>query len=130
MLHMLQKVENLKGLGQVSIDKIKVASGMIDIHIPIEVMSKDLDEYVDKIVDNFKKYHPQSKLISVDTRLTLSFGTLNPDFEMSIVIFDEENEENVEFYDCCAFGIELKDEQKRQIKQMILDQLSESMFNI
>lgn len=130
MLHMLKKVENLKGLGQVSIDKIEVASGMIDIHIPIEVMSKELDKYIDEIVDNFKQYHPQSKLISVDTRLTMSFGSLNPDFEMSIVVFDEENETNIEFYDCCAFGIELSDEQKRQIKQMILDQLSESMFNI
>lgn len=125
------KRNTIKNLGTISIDKLEIVGGTIEVFIPIEASSKELDAVLDKCKARYKEEHPGIKNTSFNVNLVFSMGYANSEFELQILIFDDDNGETVEEYDSyCVGDIELSEDQKKQIKKVMWDKLGETLFNL
>lgn len=49
------KKETIKEIGVINIDAIEVAEGCIEMRIPVEIVSQQLDNKLDKLIADFEK---------------------------------------------------------------------------
>lgn len=125
------KRNTIKNLGTISIDKLEIVGGTIEVFIPIEASSNELDVVLEKCKASYKKDHPDIENVSFNVNLVFSMGYANPEFELQILIFDDTTGETFEEYDSYYVGdIELSEDQKKQIKKVIWNKLGETLFNL
>ena len=125
------KRNTIKDLGTINIDKLEVISGAIEIFIPVEAVSSELDEAIERCEANFKGSHPEIKNVSTTMSLVFSMGYANPEFAIELMVMDADNEQTFEEYDQFFIGnVELSDEQTKQIKKVMWDKLGETLFNL
>lgn len=125
------KRNTIKNLGTISIDKLEIVGGIIEVFIPIEASSNELDAVLEKCKASYKKDHPEIENVSFNVNLVFSMGYANPEFELQILVFDDTTGETFEEYDSYCIGdIELSEDQKKQIKKVMWDKLGETLFNL
>ena len=125
------KRNTIKNLGTISIDKLEIIGGTIEVFIPIEASSNELDAVLEKCKASYKKDHPEIENVSFNVNLVFSMGYANPEFELQILVFDDTTGETFEEYDSyCVGDIELSEDQKKQIKKVMWDKLGETLFNL
>lgn len=101
----------IKNLGTISIDKLEIIGGTIEVFIPIEASSNELDAVLEKCKASYKKDHPEIENVSFNVNLVFSMGYANPEFELQILVFNDDNGETVEEYDSyCVGDIELSED--------------------
>lgn len=125
------KRNTIKNLGIISIDKLEVIGGTIEVFIPVEASSDELDAVLERCKARYKEDHPEIENVSFNVNLVFSMGYANPEFELQILVFDDDNGETIEEYDSyCVGNIELSEDQKKQIKKVMWDKLGETLFNL
>lgn len=125
------KRNKISNLGTINIKSLEVSNGQMEIFIPVEVISDELDAVLEKCAENFRVHHPEVENPSFNLRLVFSFGYANPEFELLVVMFDETSADKFEEYDSSFVGdIELSEEQRKQIKKVMWDKLGETLFNL
>ena len=124
------KRNKINNLGTINIESLEVSNGQMEVFIPVELISDELDVVLEKCAKDFKEHHPEVETPCFNLRLVFSFGYANPEFELLVVMFDEASE-GYEEYDSCFVGdIELTQEQTKQIKKVMWDKLGESLLNL
>lgn len=124
------KRNKINNLGTINIESLEVSNGQMEVFIPVEVISDELDAVLEKCVKDFKERHPEVETPCFNLRLVFSFGYANPEFELLVVMFDEASEEYEEYDSCFVGDIELSEEQTKQIKKVMWDKLGESLLNL
>lgn len=121
----------LRNLGTINIDKLEILGGQIEVFIPVEAVSDELDAVMTKCENSYRKDHPEVTNVAFNVNLVFTMVYADPEFALQIVLFDEDNEDNFEEYDDCIVGdIELPEEQKKQIKKAMWDKMGEYMLNL
>lgn len=121
----------ISNLGSISIENLEVNNGQIEVFIPVEAVSDELDVVLEKCADNFREHHPEVETPCFNLRLVFSFGYANPEFELLILMYDDASEGKYEEYDHIFTGdLELSEEQKKQIKKVMWDKLGTTLLNL
>lgn len=125
------KTNILRNLGTFNIEQLEVIGGQLEIFIPVEVTSKELDAVLEKCENRYREQHPEVKEITFNINLVFSMGYANPEFELQILVYDDVSENIIEEYDSFIVGnIELSADQKKQIKKVMWDKMGEMLFDL
>lgn len=117
-------------VGTVNVEKLEVAEGQLEMRIPVEVISQQLDKKLDKHFEDYKKNHPETPAENIfyETRLVFSLNRYNPEFSLMLIVFDGENQGEAEIWD--ELQVTLSEEQKKQFRKLAWEKLGETLFNI
>lgn len=124
------KRNKINNIGTINIESLEVSNGQMELFIPVEVISDELNAVLEKCAKDFKEHHPEVETPCFNLHLVFSFGYANPEFELLVVMFDEESEEYEEYDSCFIGDIELSEEQTKQIKKVMWDKLGKSLLNL
>ena len=124
------KRNKINNLGIINVENLEVSNGQMEVFIPVEVISDELDVVLEKCAKDFKEHHPKVATPCFNLRLVFSFGYANPEFELLVVMFDEALGEYEEYDSCFIGDIELSEEQRKQIKKVMWDKLGETLLNL
>jgi len=125
------KKNKINNLGTINIESLEVSNGQMEVFIPVEVISGELDAVLEKCAESFRTHHPEVEMPCFNLHLVFSFGYANPEFELLVLMYDETSEDKFEEYDSSFVGdIELTEEQTKQIKKVMWDKLGESLLNL
>lgn len=122
------KKETIKEIGTINIERLEVIEGSLEMRIPVEVISEQMNSTLDLLFEDFKKNHPSVETICYETRLVFCFGQFNPEFSLTVIIFDGNDQDNVEIWD--ELEIALPEEPKKQIRKIAWDKLGETFLNM
>ena len=107
----------LRNLGTINVEEIAIMGGQIEVFVPVDVISNELDAVIVKCENKYREEHPEVVNVAVNVNLVFPMVYANPEFALQIVLFDEDNQNNFEEYDDCIVGdIELPEEQKSRLK--------------
>lgn len=122
--------QTIKEIGTINIDSINVAEGAIEMRIPVEVISEQLDSKLDEIYECFYKSNPQvnPKDVYYEARLVFQFGRANNDFSLMLIVFDSNNMDNAEIWD--ELEVTLLEDVKKQLKKIAWDKLGEAILDL
>ncbi len=117
-------------IGTINIDKVEVAEGIIEMRIPVEVISEQMDATLDKMTAYYKENNPQINQgnIFYEARLVFHFGCANPEFSLMLIVFDGDFKGNDEIWD--ELEVTLSEEARKQFRKIAWDKLGEALFNI
>lgn len=120
----------IKEVGTINVDDLKVAEGSIEMRMPVEVISEQLDMKLDDIYESYKKSNPQieQENIFYEARLIFQFGRENPEFSLMLIVFDKDYKGSDEIWD--ELEVTLSDEAKKQFRKIAWDKLGEALFNL
>ena len=122
----------IKNLGTVVLDSVSVDNGQIEVHVPIDDISEQLDGVIDKCIADFMGKHENVKSsdeLVFDVRVVFSFGNFkdNTEFSLFIIVWNESDDE-AEFYE--EIPVSFDEEDSKKIKKIIWDGLGESLFGL
>ena len=120
----------IKEVGTINVDDLKVAEGTIEMRMPVEVISEQLDMKLDDIYESYKKSNPEIKQedIFYEARLVFQFGRENPEFSLMLIVFDKDYKGSDEIWD--ELKVTLSEEAKKQFRKIAWDKLGEALFNL
>lgn len=124
------KKETIKEIGVINIEAVEVAEGCIEMRIPVEVVSQQLDNKLYKLIADFEKNHPDvaKKNIAYEARMVFSLNRYNPEFTLMLIIFDAENQDTAEIWD--ELEVTLSEDAKKQFRKIAWEKLGEALFNL
>lgn len=124
------KKATIKEIGTINIEAVEVAEGAIEMRLPVEVISEQMDATLDRLFDDYCKNNPQVELKDVcyEARLVFQFKRANPEFSLMLIIFDKDEKGVDEFWD--ELEVTLSDEAKKQFRKIAWDKLGEALFNL
>ncbi len=122
----------IKNLGTVVLDSVSVDNGQIEVHVPIDDITEQLDGVIDKCIADFMGKHENVKSsdeLVFDVRVVFSFGNFkdNTEFSLFIIVWNESDDE-AEFYE--EIPVSFDEEDSKKIKKIIWDGLGESLFGL
>lgn len=122
--------KTIKEIGTINIDAMEVAEGAIEMRVPVEAISKEMDATLDKLFKDFEKSYPEVKKnnITYEARMVFSFNRYNPEFSLMLIIFDAENQETAEIWD--ELEVTLSEDAKKQFRKIAWNKLGEALFNL
>ena len=122
--------KTIKEIGTINIDAVEVAEGAIEMRVPVEAISKEMDATLDKLFMDFEKSYPEVKKdnITYEARMVFSFNRYNPEFSLMLIIFDAENQETAEIWD--ELVVTLSEDAKKQFRKIAWNKLGEALFNL
>ena len=122
--------KTIKEIGTINIDAVEVAEGAIEMRVPVEAISKEMNATFDKLFKDFEKSYPEVKKdnITYEARMVFSFNRYNPEFSLMLIIFDAENQETAEIWD--ELEVTLSEDAKKQFRQIAWNKLGEAFFNL
>lgn len=122
--------QNIKEIGVVNIEQLEVAEGQIEMRIPVEVISQQLDKKLDELFADFKESHSEvaDENICYEARIVFSLENYNPEFSLMLIIFDKSNQDTVEIWD--SLEVTLSEEARRKFKKIAWEKLGEIMFSL
>lgn len=119
----------IKEIGTINIEEVEVCDGQLEIHVPVNVISSQMEKILDFCMNHFKQKYPDVENPNFDVRLMFSFGYDNPEFELMIYIFeDADSGNNVEFFD--GFKVEISEDTARQIKRIAWNKLGDAILGL
>lgn len=125
------KATTIKEIGVFNVEGLEVTEGRLEIRVPVDVVSEDLDKNLDKFFKDFSEHHPKVKEenISFEARIIFDFGNCNnPEFSLELIIFDSENHRAVEFWD--ELEITLSEDAKKQFRRIAWQKFGEAILNL
>ena len=129
----MMTAKNIKELGTIDLNRVKATHGQIETFVPITVIGDELDVLLETLHEDFKTKHPEVN--DNDTNFTVnviySFGGFvddEPEFELEIIIWDENDEDVVEFYE--EIKVNLSDEATVEVKKAIWEGLGHMLFGL
>lgn len=122
--------QTIKEIGNINIDGINVAEGAIEMRIPVEVISEQMDSKLDEIYEYFYKNNPQvnPKDVYYEARLVFQFGRANNDFSLMLIVFDSNNMDSAEIWD--ELEVTLSEDVKKQFRKIAWDKLGEAILDL
>lgn len=126
----MMNTQTIKEIGTINVEGLEVAEGQLEMRIPVEVISQQLDKKLDELFADFKKCHPKvtSENIAYEARIVFSLNRYNPEFSLMLIIFDAENQDTAEIWD--ELEITLSEDAKKQFRKIAWDKLGEALFNL
>ena len=125
------KATTIKEIGVINVESLEVTEGRLEIRVPVDVVSEQLETTLDELFEKFAECHPnvQADNISFEARIIFDFGSYNnPEFSLELIIFDSEDHDNVEFWD--ELEITLSEDAKKQFRQIAWQKLGEAILNL
>ena len=124
------KETTIKEIGTINIDKVEVAEGAIEMRLPVEVISDQMDTTLDRLFDDYCKKNPRvnPKDVYYEARLVFQFGRTNPEFSLMLIVFDKDEKGVDEFWD--ELEVTLSEDAKKQFRKIAWDKLGEALFNL
>lgn len=122
--------KTIKEIGTINVEHLEVAEGQLEMRMPIEVISQQLDTTLDEIFNSYKKKNPQinQENIFYEARLVFQFGRSNPEFSLMLIVFDKDNKGHDEIWD--ELEVTLSEDEKMQFRKIALDKLGEALFKL
>ena len=76
--------QTIKEIGTINVESLEVAEGQLEMRMPVEVISEQLDTTLDELFAKFQKDHPKvaSENIAYEARMVFSFNRYNPEFSL------------------------------------------------
>ena len=107
------KKETIKEIGVINIEAVEVAEGCIEMRIPVEIVSQQLDNKLDKLIADFEKNHPDAtkRNIAYEARMVFSLNRYNPEFTLMLIIF-------------------VSEDAKKQFRKIAWEKFGEALFNL
>lgn len=117
-------------VGTINVEQLELAEGQLEMRIPVEVISQQMDKKLDDLFEDYKKNHPKTPAENMfyESRLVFSLNRNNPEFSLMLIVFDEENQGEAEIWD--ELQVTLSEEQKTQFRKLAWEKLGETLFNI
>ena len=124
------KKTTIKEIGTINIEAVEVAEGSIEMRVPVEVVSEQLDATLDRLLEDYIEKNPQIKQenICYEARLVFQFGRSNPEFSLMLIIFNEDYKGTDEIWD--ELEVTLSEDAKKQFRKIAWDKLGEALFNL
>lgn len=124
------KKSTIKEIGTINIEAVEIAEGSIEMRLPLEVISEQLNVTLEKLLGDYMKKNPQIKQenICYEARLVFQFGRSNPEFSLMLIIFDEDYKGTDEIWD--ELEVTLSEDAKKQFRKIAWDKLGEALFNL
>ena len=124
------KKTTIKEIGTINIEAVEVAEGSIEMRVPVEVISEQLDTTLDKLLEDYMEKNPQIKQenICYEVRLVFQFGRSNHEFSLMLIIFDEDYKGTDEIWD--ELEVTLSEDAKKQFRKIAWNKLGEALFNL
>lgn len=124
------KKETIKEIGVINIEAVEVAEGCIEMRIPVEIVSQQLDNKLDKLIADFEKSYPDAtkRNIAYEARMVFSLNRYNSEFTLMLIIFDAENQDTAEIWD--ELEVTLSEDAKKQFRKIAWEKLGEALFNL
>lgn len=122
--------QTIKEIGTINVEGLEVAEGAIEMRMPVEVISEQLDTKLDEIFDYYKKNNPQINQDNIfyEARLVFQFGRSNPEFSLMLIVFDKDYKGSDEIWD--ELEVTLSEDAKKQFRKIAWDKLGEALFNL
>lgn len=122
--------QTIKEIGTINVEALEVAEGIIEMRVPVEVISKQLDATLDKVIENYKVNNPQIEQSNIfyEARLVFHFGSANPEFSLMLIVFDGDYKGTDEIWD--ELEVTLSEDAKKQYRKIAWNKLGEALFNI
>lgn len=122
--------QTIKEIGTINIESVEVAEGIIEMRVPVEVISEQMDATLDKVIENYKVNNPQIEQNNIfyEARLVFHFGSANPEFSLMLIVFDGDYKGTDEIWD--ELEITLSEDAKKQFRKIAWDKLGEALFNL
>lgn len=128
-----------KSLGVVELDGVCINGGQIEVHMPVDEVSEQLENVLDECVKSYIQKHTGVVMedLNFDVRVMLSCGNFcrngnEPEFNLFIVVWQKKDEETgkdtAEFFD--EIPVSFSAEEAKRIKKIIWDSLGELLFNL
>lgn len=125
------KAQNIKELGVIDLDRVKATNGQIETFVPIKVIGDELNDLLDTLSEDFQKKHPEVKKPIFTINVTYSFGGFvddEPEFELEVIIWDENNDDIAEFYE--EIKVNLSEDATKEVKKAIWEGLGHMLFDL
>lgn len=124
------KNTTIKEIGTINIDAVEVAEGIIEMRVPVEVISEQMDATLDKVIENYKVNNPQIEQDNIfyEARLVFHFGTANPEFSLMLIVFDGDYKGTDEIWD--ELQVTLSEDARKQFRKIVWNKLGETLFNL
>ena len=122
------KKMTINEIGTINIENFEVAEGIIEMRIPIEVISEQMEETLDKLFEYFKKDYPEVENPVYEARLVFHFGHENPEFSMMIIVFDADDSDKMLMWD--ELKVTLSDEVRKYCRKVVWEKLGEALFSM
>lgn len=121
--------QTIKEIGTINVEGLEVAEGAIEMRMPVEVISDQLDMKLDEIFDHYKKNNPQinPENIFYEARLVFQFGRLNPEFSLMLIVFDKDGKGKDDIWD--ELEVTLSEDAKKQFRKIAWNKLGEALFS-
>ncbi len=126
----------IDSLGTINLSGVSIGDGQLEVHIPIEDVSKQLDKIFDECTADYMKKHGNVKSsddLNYDVRVVFSCGGFvsgngDTEFNLFIIVWQKEDEMTAEFYE--QIPVTFDSEDTKKIKRVIWDSLGEALFNL
>lgn len=122
------KKMTINEIGTINIENFEVAEGIIEMRMPVDVISEEMDNTLDKVFDDFKDNYPEVKEAVYEARLVFHFGHANPEFSMMIIVFDADDEDKMTMWD--ELKVTLSDEVRKYCRKVVWEKLGEALFSM
>lgn len=122
--------QTIKEIGTINVESLEVAEGDIEMRMPVEAVSEQLDATLDRFYTKYQEMHPNipSENIAYEVRIVFQFNRLNPEFSLMLIIFNSEDNGAAEVWD--ELEITLSEDAKKQFRKIAWDKLGEALFNL
>lgn len=136
----MEGTTKFKSLGVVELDGVCINGGQIEVHIPVDEVSEQLEKVLDECVKLYIQKHDKATMeeLNFDIRVILSCGNFcrgdgkEAEFHLFIVVWQKSDEETgkdtAEFYE--EIPVSFSAEETRRIKKIIWDSLGEMLFSL
>lgn len=84
----------LRNLGTINVEEIAIMGGQIEVFVPVDVISDELDAVIVKCEEHYRARHSEVVNVAVNVNLVFTMVYANPEFALQIVLFDEDNADN------------------------------------
>jgi len=126
----------IDSLGTINLSDVSIGVGQLEVHIPIEDVSKQLDKTFDECTADYIKKHGNVKScdeLNYDVRVVFSCGGFvsgnsDTEFNLFIIVWQKVDDMTAEFYE--QIPVTFDNEDTKKIKRVIWDSLGEALFNL
>lgn len=135
----MNETTKIEGLGTIELKDTHMTDGRIEVHIPVDVDNEQIEALLDKCRDDFLSKHTEltAEDLCYDIRIVLLFGgftsafiadPMASSFLMNVIIWEETDTDNVEFYD--DIPVSFEDTEAKKLKKVIWDGVGNALFEI
>lgn len=131
----------IKGLGTINLSGVSIGNGQIEVHIPVEDVSGQLDKVLDECTSDYMKTYKDVRSgseLNFDVRVVFSYGSTtfengdNAEFNLFIIVRQQSDDitgrGTAKFYEEIPVAFDSVDTNK--IKRIIWYGLGKAMFNL